>query len=656
LDYNFKSDNTDASLFDRFGRIKTMDLKKMSDDTTIHKYTYVHDANGNRVRADVQQQAAGGGLTNNRDYLYGYDRLNRLIHAERGTLFLDSDISQWKIANSGKGRAWDLDLLGNWSGSPSDNRSVVDYTIWHANDDDQLPGFDAKDTLKALTHHAADATNAITTHTHDDDVQDANPPVDKQFYHDAAGNLVFDGEKFFKYDAWNRVAALYNNDHATNPLSVSNGILSGEPGTVVAQYAYDALGRRIAKTLGTSTSPNEYFYYDGHRVIEHHTDTTGAMEVDKVYVYGLNYIDEPVAYYENNGSGTPSLIPHFILRDANYDVVGIANRFGTLEQQMTLGPYGNYLYIEDGTGTPYNGIDADVSALLIPLGRNALWYDPETGLYYNRARFYDPLIGRLMQRDPNETALALATKLTRNGYAAGLSVSRSMAYSDGLNLYEYVRSNSAGGTDPTGLSPCCGVDITRHLRALWNHVGQMFNKGLNPIDQRILCVRGIMDPVRGWDIDETLFENKYTAFTRGNCGTGNCNGTVTVNGGCYRADDVNYFLWGRINKLCREQGITDPGGKAILGAMHGQTTSGYYFTEREATEATATYRRIKGLTEGGDFRVSERVAWTTSGYKFILGAPTSTRELGCKICPLSYRGKLTWQLGESTLRGVVVGG
>jgi len=452
LDYNFKSDNTDASLFDRFGRIKTMDLKKMSDDTTIHKYTYVHDANGNRVRADVQQQAAGGGLTNNRDYLYGYDRLNRLIHAERGTLFLDSDISQWKIANSGKGRAWDLDLLGNWSGSPSDNRSVVDYTIWHANDDDQLPGFDAKDTLKALTHHAADATNAITTHTHDDDVQDANPPVDKQFYHDAAGNLVFDGEKFFKYDAWNRVAAVYNNDHATNPLSVSNGILAGEPGTVVAQYAYDALGRRIAKTLGTSTSPNEYFYYDGHRVIEHHTDASGTMQLNKQYVYGLNYIDEPVAYYDNDGTGNPTTTPHFILRAANYDVVAITDDQGTLIQQMTLDPYGNYLYIEDENGAPYPGGDADVSELLIPLGRNGLWYDPETGLYYVRARYYDPGLGRWRQRDPNGTALMLIETLAMNArtHSVLAGFAAQAQYRDGMNLQEFVGGNPLARLDSFG--------------------------------------------------------------------------------------------------------------------------------------------------------------------------------------------------------------
>src|SRR5262249_11744552 len=53
--------------------------------------------------------------------------------------------------------------------------------------------------------------------------------------------------------------------------------------------------------------------------------------------------------------------------------------------------------------------------------------DEETGLYFYRARYYDPLKGRFLQRDP-------------------------LRYADGLNLYEYARSNPIFYMDPTGLS------------------------------------------------------------------------------------------------------------------------------------------------------------------------------------------------------------
>jgi RHS repeat-associated protein len=56
-------------------------------------------------------------------------------------------------------------------------------------------------------------------------------------------------------------------------------------------------------------------------------------------------------------------------------------------------------------------------------GRN---YDSETGLYYYRARYYSPRIGRFLQPDP-------------------------WGFVDGLNLYEYVRNNPVNFLDPLGL-------------------------------------------------------------------------------------------------------------------------------------------------------------------------------------------------------------
>lgn len=53
-------------------------------------------------------------------------------------------------------------------------------------------------------------------------------------------------------------------------------------------------------------------------------------------------------------------------------------------------------------------------------------FDIEIGLYYNRARYYNPYTGRFLQTDPS-------------------------GYSDGMNWYAYCGSNPLNCTDPTGL-------------------------------------------------------------------------------------------------------------------------------------------------------------------------------------------------------------
>jgi RHS repeat-associated protein len=52
-------------------------------------------------------------------------------------------------------------------------------------------------------------------------------------------------------------------------------------------------------------------------------------------------------------------------------------------------------------------------------------YDDEAGLYYYRARYYKPEIGRFLSADP-------------------------IGYEDGLNLYTYVHNNPVNSIDPEG--------------------------------------------------------------------------------------------------------------------------------------------------------------------------------------------------------------
>ncbi len=204
-----------------------------------------------------------------------------------------------------------------------------------------------------------------------------------------------------------------------------------------------------------TTGYGDYFYYDGHRVLEHRKTSASdtAVEPHRRYVYGLDYIDEVVAYYDT-GAADPD--PHFVLQDANYDVVGVTDHLGYLEQQYSYAPYGAYQHIEDGSGNAEGNGPADLTELLIPLGRNGLILDRETGLYYNRARYYDPLLSRFLQADPNGTGLVLTSGASHNAVTFAVQPAARVAaqYGDGMSLYHYVQSNPARHTDVLGMK--CG--------------------------------------------------------------------------------------------------------------------------------------------------------------------------------------------------------
>jgi RHS repeat-associated protein len=65
-----------------------------------------------------------------------------------------------------------------------------------------------------------------------------------------------------------------------------------------------------------------------------------------------------------------------------------------------------------------------------PYTYTAREYDNETGLYFYRARYYDPRAGRFITRDP-------------------------IGFKGGINFYTYAWNNPVNWTDPLGLKATC---------------------------------------------------------------------------------------------------------------------------------------------------------------------------------------------------------
>lgn len=58
-----------------------------------------------------------------------------------------------------------------------------------------------------------------------------------------------------------------------------------------------------------------------------------------------------------------------------------------------------------------------------------------TGLYYVRARWYDPKLARFVSEDP-------------------------IGLAGGINTYAYVGNSPVNATDPSGLNPCLPSEIS----------------------------------------------------------------------------------------------------------------------------------------------------------------------------------------------------
>ena len=144
----------------------------------------------------------------------------------------------------------------------------------------------------------------------------------------------------------------------------------GSGGTVT--FKYDPFGRRIYKSSSSGTS---IYAYDGSDLIEE-TNSSGAVVAR--YQAGEN-VDEPLAMLR---SGTTS----FYHADGLGSVTSLSNSAGALAQTYTFDSFGKQ------TGSS--------GSLTNPFQYTAREFDPETNLYFYRARYYDPTVGHFLGEDP----------------------------------------------------------------------------------------------------------------------------------------------------------------------------------------------------------------------------------------------------------------
>jgi RHS repeat-associated protein len=195
------------------------------------------------------------------------------------------------------------------------------------------------------------------------------------------------------------------------------------------------------------------YVYDGDHCI---AEYDGSSNLRRKYVYGP-CVDEPIALIEAAGSYAGTYYYHF---DALGSVVGLTNAGGNTVEVYEYDVYGRL-----------GASDASHPNRFMFTGRE---YDKETGLYYYRARYYNPQIGRFLQTDP-------------------------VGYDAGMNLYAYCGNEPIDRTDPSGEWASYSFN--------WIQTGSTWTL-------HILCWRDIDQHILGTDFSFTGWDDVY-AYTQG---------------------------------------------------------------------------------------------------------------------------------------------
>ncbi|WLH81954.1 DUF6531 domain-containing protein [Pseudomonas sp. FP2335] len=276
------------------------------------------------------------------------------------------------------------------------------------------------DTRKGEHHYSYDPLNRLTRADHSQDHQE-------RFVHDPAGNLLMQnrtgpdvvagnrlmiqGDRHYDYDAFGnlirerrgkgqQLVTEYRYDCQHRLISVT------APNGQSASYRYDPFGRRISKTVEGVTT--EFFWQGDKLIAEHHA------ERHRSYLYEPDSF-RPLALLE--GFGPNDTKPYHYQLDHLGTPQELTNPDGEIVWSAHYRAYGEIARLDVGT------IDN-------PLRFQGQYFDRESGLHYNRHRYYNPDIGRYLTPDPVKLA-------------------------GGINGYRYV-PNPTGLVDPLGLSTCPG--------------------------------------------------------------------------------------------------------------------------------------------------------------------------------------------------------
>jgi RHS repeat-associated protein len=212
------------------------------------------------------------------------------------------------------------------------------------------------------------------------------------YSYDAADRLLSAGLSTFGYDSnGNRITWTSGRLTWAYTYDSANRLVKELGYGIDSTFGYDGDGKRVSQTNGTGS----YSYLNDVATALPVVLNEEGPDGDITYAYGRGLIEESSATFN-----------YFYHYDGLGSVVGLTDASGKPQAAYAYDLWGNALLtVTDSVGTK-NKFRFTGQAL-----------DPGTGLYYLRARYYDPTVGRLISRDPFSGRVGFPSTQNRFGYA-----------------------------------------------------------------------------------------------------------------------------------------------------------------------------------------------------------------------------------------------
>ena len=408
--FNFKNNTTYKNSYTYDGTGRLDQIKADHSTSTVFDYTYHVKANvvdylqhGSYsqdvvYRSDSYLQDKlihkwGTDLTKDQEARYTYDTLGRRSYEKTSGVVVE-DLRPTK------------DRWGALT-SYNDRNELTGYRLyemtasWSVSSTTAIAGTRQSYTLDHMGNrtggHQNDVSGTYTSSNPHDGLNQYSTARNLTVDYDNAGNMTDYGTKDYAYDAEDRLVKV-------------------TVGTTHYKYKYDYLGRRIGKYTGSTL--NKKFVYQGWNLI---AELSSTGTVQRTFTWGL---DVSTTLHGAGGVGGLLMIDdeltskrYYPIYDGSRNIVGLYDQAGALVASYEYDAFGRIILQSSGDYSDDN-----------PFRFSTKYTDDETGLVYYGHRYYEPELGRFINRDPIEE-------------------------DGGLNLYGFV------GNDPVNFYDYLGMDL-----------------------------------------------------------------------------------------------------------------------------------------------------------------------------------------------------